>query len=244
MSLSQDAIDRIVANVLTKISPDSVRASVALPTVSASVAAAHPVAVTSHPEPVQTGRFSLSSAVITAELLEPMEVSSTVTVRPKAIVTPAAWDVVKSRKLRLERGTIADGQAASNQTDRGSAVSSPFRPLLIVVRSGNVVNQLWESIATQWNREILGCPDDAAKLAISAVCRGDASTVVILAEQTFRAACLANRNEKIKAVAIQESRDVKIVRTQIRANVWCLDPTNSSFFELKNLIQQIQQEAK
>ena len=64
--------------------------------------------------------------------------------------------------------------------------------------------------------------------------------VIIFAEQTHRAACLANRHERVKAVAIQSAQEVKQIRRQLRANVWCLDPGARSFFELKTLLQQIE----
>src|SRR5690606_12225821 len=112
-------------------------------------------------------------------------------------------------------------------------------PQLIVVHSTDAVERVWEDIRNSWRRELLGCPDDAATQAISAICRGETSTVAILATQTHRAACLANRNEQVKAVAIRDAGDVRTIRKQLRTNVWCLDPTGRSWFELRTLLRAI-----
>ena len=101
------------------------------------------------------------------------------------------------------------------------------------------MERLWSDLQGAWRRELLGCPDDAAKLAISAIARGETNTAVILAAQTHRAACLANRNEAVKAVAIRDAADVPVVRKQLRANVWCGDPSGRSWFELRNLMRAI-----
>jgi hypothetical protein len=76
-------------------------------------------------------------------------------------------------------------------------------------------------------------------LAISAICRGETLTVVILAEQVHRAACLSNRNDNVKGAAVTGPGDIKAVRKQLRANVWCVDPGQRSYFELKNIFREI-----
>jgi len=231
MSLSSEAIDRIVANVLNQLSAPA--AIVPAPRTAAADAA------------IPATPITLSQAVVTADLLEALPIQSRVLVRPRAIITPAAQDSIKLRQLQVQRGEARSGDQATASSATGTptdikSLVSP--PLLIVVRSTQSVERLWEGLAGHWKREWLGCPDDAAKLAIGEIARGGASTVLILTEQTYRAACLANRHEKAKAVAIQDVSEVKVIRKQIRANVWCVDPANRSFFELKNLFQQIQNE--
>ena len=96
--------------------------------------------------------------------------------------------------------------------------------------------RLTGELGAGWSREILGCPDDAAALAISAICRGESSGVVILSKQHFRAACRANRNDKVRAVPVGSPAEVKAAREQLRLNVIAIDPTHRSYFELKNTI--------
>jgi hypothetical protein len=148
--------------------------------------------------------------------------------------------LIRERGLTVQRG---GAKAASIHTSVGavpeSGKSTSVKPLLIVVRNAPAVDRLYEDLKSSWRRELLGCPDDAAKLAISELTRGGAPLVVMLAEQTHRAACIANRSDAVKAVAVRDAADVPVVRKQLRANVWCVDPSGKSWFELRNLLRAI-----
>lgn len=227
MTLSTNTIDRIVANVLSQLSPD------------ASGAAVVPAEKTLPTKPVQptvvqtaVSQTSLTETVVTADLLEKMTNGQVVAVSQKAIITPAANDLIRERKLIIERGN----HVAKSKTPTTPGESS-ILSVAIVHHSAEVMQAIAE--LGEFNKELLSCPDDAAKFAISELCRTGAKDVFIFAEQTHRAACLSNRNNKAKAVVVRDSGDVKNIRKQLRANVWCVDPTNRSYFELKNLIKTI-----
>lgn len=224
MNIDQAMIERIVGDVLRQLGAPSgdARADATLSRVPAGRAR-------SEPDPTV-----LSDRVITADLLaDHVNGAPVVTVGPRSLVTPAAHDFLRARGLTLRR--------AQNKPDSNNEPKSLLAPLLIVVRNTPAVDRLWQDLQSTWKRELLGCPDHAANLAISAITRGDASTVVILAEQTHRAACLANRNEKVKAVAIQDVGGVRTVRHQLRVNAWSVDPTRLSWFELRNILRAIEQ---
>lgn len=226
-------IDRIVSGVLTQLRGTTPRA------------AREPVAeAPSRPQPVETRSESaarnvveLSAKVVTAEVIESVGRGvQRVVVGAKTIVTPAAWDVAKLRGVTVERlAKRAVGKAASSASPSGAEGATDHGPLVIIVHHTDAVGRVWEDLQSTWRRDFLGCPDDAAKLAISEVARGGVSQVVILANQTHRAACLANRHASVKAAAIRDVVEIPAVRQQIRANVWCLDPTGKSWFELKRL---------
>jgi hypothetical protein len=227
MTLSTNTIDRIVANVLSQLSPD------------ASDAAVVPVEKTLPTKPVQqsvvlktASQTSLTETVITADLLEKMTTGQVVAVSQKAIITPAANDLIRERRLVLGR---------TNQTAKSKTQSTSDTNSILSIAIVHYTAEVQQAIAElgEFNKELLSCPDDAAKYAISELCRTGANDVFIFAEQTHRAACLTNRNSKAKAVVVQDSGDVKIVRKQLRANVWCIDPSGRSYFELKNLIKTI-----
>jgi len=230
MSFSQDTIDRIVANVLNQLGGTPVAA---VPPV-APRPAVQPVPAATTPTPRQV---QIQQSVITAALLEPLRQGETVQVLPRAIITPAAQDIVRGRQLNIVR------DERSNDTVKGtsavSAVSTGPR-LLIVVKNSQALDQLWSELTGNWRRELTGCPDDAARLAIAEIARGGAEQIVIVAEQTHRAACLANRHERVKAVAIRDAGDVRLIRKQLRANTWCLDGAGKTYFEFKNLFREIQ----
>ena len=175
-------------------------------------------------------------------MLDALSGASRIAVAERAIVTPAAWDVARERGVKIVRSGGCFGEhrfashlkCAAKRDDTASATS-----LLIVVRNTDAIDRLWDDVRGPWRRELLGCPDDASAQAISALCRGDASCIVIFAAQAHRAACLANRNERVKAVVVGDAGDVRSVRSQLRANVWCVDPADRSWFELRNLIRAI-----
>jgi hypothetical protein len=221
-------IDRIVAGVLTQLGGETSRAAEQGTTETRR-----------HGEALKVERSALrqiefTERVITAALVAELpEQTGAVIVDAKAIVTPAAWDVAKLRGLHIDRKTTGIAGTAPKHSTLNPQYSTP--PLLIIVHHTDAVARLWDDLQSGWKREFLGCPDDAARLAIAEISRGGVSQVVILAEQTHRAACLANRHEAVKAVGIRDIADVQATKTQLRTNVWCLSPKDKSWFELRRL---------
>ena len=223
MSLDSTTIDRIVAGVLEQLGEGEESAPMS------------PESSVQSPEPA---RATVFEHVITASVLESFKVGTHVTVEKKAIVTPAAWDAAKERGIEIARMS-AKPQTITANVKTGAAtgsVTTQGKGLLIVVRSTDAVDQVYDNDQAHWTRELLGCPDDAAALAISELTRGTTKCVVILAAQTHRAACLANRSDKVQAVAINDAADIPSIRKQLRVNAWCVDPTDKSWFELHRLL--------
>lgn len=182
----------------------------------------------------------IDAKVVTAEMLESLtEPGTALSITNKAIVTPAAWDYIREHEIEVRRNDAEVGGKTASRNVALSPQPSALGPLLTVVHNTEAAERLWSDLKTTWRREMLGCPDDAAKLAIGELCRGGASTIVILAQQTYRAACLANRHEKAKAVPVDSAADVKSALKQLRVNTWCIDPTGKSWFELKSLFKSI-----
>lgn len=223
MNVDTTTIDRIVANVLGQLGA---------PGIGATVPASPPAkADKQHAAAKATQR--ISDRVITADTLDAVPCDAAVSVPEKAIITPAARDVAKERNIHLVRDVVGDSGTGTSLTPRSSTFSA------YIIRHTETLTKVLEDQLPNSRRELLGCPDDAAKLAISDICRGDAAMVLIFAEQAHRAACLANRNEKVKAVIVRDIGDVKHVLKQLRANVWCVDPDGLSYFELRNLLREI-----
>lgn len=222
--LDSATVDQIVANVLKQLS-------------AGGAAAAGQEMRDERQEPATASGSRLSSLVthlsdriITGDLLKEKATGATQIVIPaKAILTPTAHDFLKAHRVQVTRG----GGAAS-AVKSGDASLTTWK--LITVTSTPAVARLSGELGAGWSREILGCPDDAASLAISSICRGDAGGIVILSKQHFRAACRANRNDKVRAVPISSPAEVKTAREQLRLNVIAIDPTNRSYFELKNIL--------
>ncbi|MCA9073609.1 MAG: hypothetical protein KDA93_01150 [Planctomycetaceae bacterium] len=238
MNLDSSTIDRIVAGVLNQLGAVDNGSREDFNAESRSRGGRVEDSVSREATP-SAGGTVIAANVVTADVLfAEMKGQQFIVVKDRAIVTPAALDAARERGVVIVRSNAAS-HANSNKAAPTEKLSSGSSPLLIVVRHTDALDRLSEDALSSWQHETLGCPDDAASLAISTICRGDAGTVVILAEQTHRAACLANRNERVKAVAVADASDVRRVRNQLRANVWCIDPTDRSWFELRNLLKTI-----
>jgi hypothetical protein len=218
MTVDSSLVDRIVHGVLRQLQGPPVAEKPA-PAPATPTPAAVPKSV--------GGDHKLAQSVITAGLIEEQvpRTASAVLVSPRAIITPAALDVVRARKLTIRRESAAGSQQQAKNV-------SPL--LAIVVRNTPVVERLSKQRA--WRRELLGCPDDAAKAAISSITRGDASAVVIFAAQNHRAACFVNRNASVKAAAVHSFDALRGALDQLRLNVLCIDPTGLSDFEITRMV--------
>ncbi|MCA8991859.1 MAG: hypothetical protein KDA88_07765 [Planctomycetaceae bacterium] len=213
-------IDRIVAGVLKQLDDDR-----------SAPRGTENSKQTTGPETIQ----QLAEKVITATLLEDVAKGTTqIAIRPDAIVTPAANDFLREKGIQIERTTKTKAASGS-----ASSQASGVGPLLIVVHQTDEIGRLWDDLKGSWKREFVACPDDAAKLAIAELSRGGHSAVVIFANQSIRAACLANRSPAVKAAPVHSAMDVKLARKQIRVNTWCVSPLNQSWFELRNLFRAI-----
>lgn len=217
MTLTAETIDRIVANVLGQLG-------------TAEKSASTPA----QSDNTTDDAIELADSVVTAALLEPMTPGARIVVGRKSIITPSASDIVRERRLNIQR--INDQDSLGRGRQRGS--STGCRLSAAIVQYPETLQQAIQEISPQ-TQELFGCPDDAAKFAISEICRGAADRVLVLAEQAHRAACLANRNGKVKAVCVQDSGDIKAARTQLRVNTWCINPTGRSYYEFKNIFRVI-----
>lgn len=242
LMLDSAAIDRIVQNVLKQLSPSrpAARPADAVPLAPKKIVAAAPALVaasasTAAPtgpfSPIAAAPISLADRVITGDLLaEKVKAKGAqLVVGAKAVLTPTALDYIRIHRLELVRSTgSADKKSAS-----GPAASASWK--LVVVRSSPAADKLYAELGAGWSREMLGCPDDAATLAITELSRGGVEGLVILATQTHRAACRANRHEAVRAAAVHDAASIKIARTQMRLNVITIDPTSKTYFELRNM---------
>ena len=177
-------------------------------------------------------RFVLKETVITADLLaESASGQAVIEVTQKAIVTPSARDWLKQNKVEVIR---APRQIAGATTSAVQTVGH----LAIIQSGGENVDRVLKSL--NWKRELAGTADEAAKLAISEVCRGGVNRLLIFSREAEVAVCLANRNEKVRAATVTDVAGVKRVKSGLGANVFVIDPADRGFFELRNVVKQVQ----
>lgn len=225
VSLDASTIDQIVQGVLNQIS-----------TADARCADDEIVPPSESDNGRNRDLIRITDRIVTAAAIEDLaDGAGSVEVPRNAIITPAARDAIRERGLSVHTALNADHADAgeSRQATRDAMLHA------CIVRHTPELDRVLDETPVEIRRELLGCPDDAAANAISVICRGDAERALIFAEQTHRAACLANRNENIKAAAVDDAADVRNVKQQLRVNVWCVDPTDRSWFELRNLLTAI-----
>jgi hypothetical protein len=218
-SLDEQLVDSIVAGVLDRLRRTSAPAQASGGRKSPE---SNPVA-TSHTR-------VLSDHVITEAVLEAkLNGARTVRFSPKAVLTPTARDYLRINKI--------DWSVAEHATASATKPSKTWAAVIVSATSA-VERSLADMLPTA-RKELLSCPDDAATFVISELSRGGFDGMIVFAKQTHRTACLANRHAAVKAVAVRDAAEVQAVRRQLRANVWCLDPSGKTYFELRNILKAI-----
>ena len=214
--LDDNFIETIVAGVMDRLRRDSDHKTVP-PRQKASA----------DRQPPTPSTLTIPDRVITeAVLVDRLDGKRRVEFSRGAVLTPTARDYLRINKIAWSYGAA-------------SAAAKSSEMLVILVNDAPSIERIVKELLPAAEREMLGCADDAARLAAGEIARGRYNTVLIAARQTHRAACLANRQSNVRAVAVRDAADVATIQSQLRANVWCLDPTNRGGFELRNLMKTI-----
>ncbi|WP_390881370.1 RpiB/LacA/LacB family sugar-phosphate isomerase [Thalassoroseus pseudoceratinae] len=85
----------------------------------------------------------------------------------------------------------------------------------------------------------MGSNTEAVSLAISQICRASVRGVLVCSDQCFEVACRANRQQKVRAVVVEDSNDVQAAREQVNANVFCVSPRSIPLYSIRNLFREI-----
>lgn len=180
----------------------------------------------------------LTDSVITADVLaENVAGGINVVVGERAIVTPSARDWLRHNKVEL----IHDTRAASAKASASVEVNSDR--LVITHAASQTIDRVLEDAGRPsnggWNRKSVESADEAAKKAIGELRRESSRVIVVLTTEPEVVACLANRNEKVKAAVVADAAAVVRVKSGLDGNVFVIDPTGRSFFELRNILRQV-----
>ena len=175
----------------------------------------------------------ISERVITAEvLLRDLRGARRVVIAPKALLTPTANDVIRTRRLEVVRQSA---QAAASTTVRRRWVILVGQSLPAVTAAVGA----WRTAGGRLETALVGTAAEAAARAISAICRGEADEVLVIAAQPESVACLANRNEAVRGVVLVESAAVARLRESLRPNVWVVDAAPRGGFDLSSLLTHL-----
>ena len=224
--LDEKLVEKIVGEVMTRIRPTSQPVRAALSPVRPS-----PLS----PQPSAT--FAVTDRVVTAELLASRlngQKWTKVAICPKAVITPSAFDYLRTHKIVWHRNTA---EAAPN----------PNKPItrwkvLIVTATPGVLQAVEhtesQTFGKQWSHELLGGVDEAVSAAMSAINRGEVSGVSVFADHAELIACRANRSERVHAAVVSDVQLIPALKQYMQLNLMVVRPSGRSFFELRNLLKE------
>ncbi len=227
--LDEKLVAKIVGEVMHRLRPvaQSVRPE---PTAPRAV-------LPSAPSIQSSTTFAITDRVVTGELLASRlngQKWAKVAICPKAVITPSAFDYLRSHKIVWHRNTA---EAAPN----------PNKPItrwkaLLVTATQNVLQAIEhtenQTFGKQWSHELLSTADEAVSNATNALCRGEASGIVVFAEHAELICCRANRNEKVNSAVVSDVQLIPALKQYMNLNLMVVRPTGRSFFELRNLLKE------
>lgn len=168
----------------------------------------------------------LNDRVLTGDILAARIGSADqIQVAPNTVLTPTAKDYIRQRNIEVTRqALIGPGP-------------SPITLSAVVVDSTPALDRLIqdESIETT----AIDCPDAAAEAAAAAVSNREADNALLFAAWTHRCAMVANRNPSARAAVASEAAEIASIRKTMKANIWCIDPVDRGYFELRNIVRGV-----
>ena len=191
--------------------------------------AAKQVAIAAPEKPADIA-VMIEQSVITGDLLrERINGKKQVHIASRAVLTPSARDFLRNSNIVCVRG---------EQVAKAAVVSGRW---LVIISSSSpaidgAINAQRDSTET-WEQKISGTAEEAAKLAVGAICRGEATGVVVISKAPEVVACLSNRNEQIRAAVVGCVRTVEAAQRKIGANVIAIHPGTKGSFELRNMFK-------
>jgi hypothetical protein len=216
MNFSAEHVELIVQRVLEHLGTPGGRA----PGETASASASAPVAV---PKGVH-----ISEQVVTQSLLaETVNGAKQVRIASAAILTPSARDFIRNHGIEI----IRESSRSTSTGIRWQVIATVSTPEIAAAVEGLKAR----GINTDFR--LVGLPAEAASQAISAVCRGEAAKAVVFTGQPELVACLANRNDRIRAAAMADVAAGERVQRTLNPNLITIDPSSKGVHELKALLK-------
>jgi len=216
MNFTPEQVDQIVERVVAQLGPGAVAPPATIARLDREGESASPSAV------------QIADQVITQALLtEAVRGAGQVRIGPRAILTPSARDFVQQRGIKIIRESASLKPATA------------MRWQVIATKSNSQIMAALASLPYQgvaYELRLSGLPADAAAQGISALCRGEAAQVVVFTDQPELVACLANRNDRVRAAAVPDVAAVERARVSMQPNLIVIDPQSRNAHEIKNLL--------
>jgi hypothetical protein len=151
-----------------------------------------------------------------------------VLVRRGAVITPAARDLLRDKKVALVWRTSPAPTAGKTEILLGVA-NTRFR-------ADELVATLVRQAITVQRSTTSSLFDLIAEMAKELV--GDQKLAILLTEDVAAAICLANRNFGVRAAAANDGKAVAAAVRSVGANLLIVDPVGRSLFQLKEIARR------
>lgn len=220
MSAETTLIDEIVQRVLKELG---------------TAPGAAPPAMTVKPAESSTQpAITFDAPVITRELLEKGANGATrIRTRRGAILTPSARDFLRERRIEVTAEAPAVVESTRALTPRCRVLLTRRTPqvaaAVVAARTAGIVDE----------QRIVGTPTEAATEATSILCRGEVPRIVVFSDEPELVACLANRNERIRATVVLSTSALERLRGTLKPNLIAISPEGRSEFETTRLLRAI-----
>ena len=145
------------------------------------------------------------------------------------VLTPSARDFLRRRNIRWTRGQLRTGSTAHWRA--------------IIVDHSPVLHSAFGS---RQSVTISSASDSASGIseAVSEICRASVAGVVLSVTQPHRAACLANRNRRVRAVAVVNSQNIDDIVADVMPNLVCFNPQRLSVIDVRRIVRAVTTTAK
>ena len=181
--------------------------------------------------------FAIIDRVVTAELLASRlngQKWAKVAICPKAVITPSAFDYLRTHKIVWHRNTAEAAPNPNQPMTRWKALIVTATPGVLQA----VEHTESQTFGKQWSHELLSNADEAISASTSALCRGDASGIAVFADHAELIACRTNRNEKVNSAVVSDVQLIPALKQYMKLNLMVVRPSGRSFFELRNLLKE------
>ncbi|MBX7073393.1 MAG: hypothetical protein K1X71_09625 [Pirellulales bacterium] len=172
----------------------------------------------------------LTERVVTTRLLEGRLAGvATVSVAARAVVTPAARDLLRERKIALRRGDAAEAATKAAPAARLviGVAETHFDPAALVAR-------VKPRLATVEQLPRVGLAGVVSELADRVRLGGDRG--VLFTGEPQVALVLANRHPGVRAVAVGCADSMRRARAAIGPNVLVIQPRGKSSYQMESAV--------
>lgn len=186
------------------------------------------------PPQIAAQQLILSGNVLTVRDLEGrLSGVRTVQVALKTIVTPAAADLLREAGVTLLRGAAANAA--------GSATPASHRLLLATAQTKYCTDALTKDLRRA-GVDVTRIPRGSLAEAVSAVAAqvsAERLSALVVSDEPYAAACLANRRAAVRAAVVQTADDARRAIAAIGANVLVVDPRRCGAAELRRVAREL-----